>query len=68
MQPITCSCLKYLQVDLSEVWLRSEQDSRALFPDDSGHFNLQEAHLLSGAVLGVEGPVTIQKVREGLGR
>lgn len=40
----------------SEVWLRSQQDSRAFFPDDSGHFNLQEAHLLFGNVLGVEGP------------
>ena len=56
MQPITCLCFTYLQVDPSEVWLRSEQDSRAFFPDDSGHFNLHEAHLLFGAVLGVEGP------------
>ncbi len=38
------------------MWLRAEQDSRAFFPDDSGHFNLHEAHLLFGAVLGVEGP------------
>ena len=38
-----------------ECQLRSEQDSRAFFPD-AGHFNLQDAHLLFGAVLGVEGP------------
>ena len=44
-----------LQVDPAEVWLRSEQDSRAFFPH-AGHFNLQDAHLLFGAVLGVEEP------------
>ncbi len=49
-------CFTYWQVDPSEVWLRSEQDNRAFFPDDSGHFNLHEARLLFGAVLGVEGP------------
>ena len=45
-----------MQVDPAEVWLRAESDSRAFFPDDAGHFNLHEAHLLFGAVLGVEGP------------
>ena len=45
-----------MQVDPAEVWLRAESDSRAFFPDDSGHFNLHEAHLLFGSVLGVEGP------------
>ena len=55
-EPVTCLCFTYWKVDPSEVWLRSEQDRRAFFLDDSGHFNLQEAHLLFGAVLGVEGP------------
>ena len=32
----------------------SDQSKTAFFPDDSDHFNLQEAHLLF--VLGVEGP------------
>ena len=40
----------------SEVWLRAENDNRAFFPDDSGHFNLHDADLLFGVVLGVEGP------------
>ena len=44
-----------MQVDPSEVWLRAEQDNRAFFPDDSGHFNLHDANLLFGAVLFVEG-------------
>ena len=45
----------YCQVDPSEVWLRSEHDNKALFPDDSGHFNLHEAGMY-GATLTVEGP------------
>ena len=45
-----------LQVYPSEVWLRAENDNRAFFPDDSGHFNLHDADLLFGVVLGVEGP------------
>ena len=38
------------------MWLRAEQDNRAFFPDDSGHFNLHDANLLFGAILFVEGP------------
>lgn len=33
-----------------------ESDNRALYPDEAGHFNLLEANLPFGAVLGVEGP------------
>ena len=40
----------------SEVWLRAEIDNRAFYPDESGHFNLQEMSLLIGSVLSVEGP------------
>lgn len=39
-----------------EVWLRAEIDNRAFYPDESGHFNLQEMSLPFGAVLSVEGP------------
>ena len=38
------------------MWLRAEADNRAFYPDECGHFNLQEASLLFGAVLSVEGP------------
>ena len=38
------------------MWLRAETDNRAFYPDEFGHFNLQEASLLFGAVLSVEGP------------
>ena len=40
----------------SEVWLRAEIDNRAFYPDELGHFNLQEMSLLFGSVLSVEGP------------
>ena len=43
-------------INNSEVWLRAEQDNRAFFPDDSGHFNLHDANLLFGAIHFVEGP------------
>lgn len=49
-----CLCI-IPQVDPSEVWLRAEQDNRAFFPEDSGHFNFHDANLLFGAVLFVEG-------------
>ena len=38
------------------MWLRAEADDRAYYPDEAGHFNLQDASLLFGAVLSVEGP------------
>ena len=44
------------QVDPAEVWLRSEMDSRAFFPDESGLFQIRDAELGYGSVLTVEGP------------
>ena len=41
----------------SEVWLRAESENRAFYPDEFGHFNLQEASLLFGAVLVLKGPI-----------
>ena len=40
------------------IWglAQSRTWQQSLFPDNSGHFNLQETDLLFGAVLGVEGP------------
>ena len=44
------------QVDPAEVWLRSEMDRRAFFPDESGLFQIRDAELGYGSVLTVEGP------------
>ena len=43
------------QVDPAEVWLRSEMDSGAFFPDESGLFQIRYAELGYGSVLTVEG-------------
>ena len=38
------------------MWLRTESDNRAFYPDEFGHFNLRETSLPFSAVLSVEGP------------
>ena len=43
------------QVDPAEVWLRSEMDNRAFFPDGSSLFQIRDAELGYGSVLTVEG-------------
>ena len=36
--------------------MRAEMDSRAFFPNELGHFHLQDSDLMFGSVLTVEGP------------
>ena len=43
-------------MDPSEVWLKSERDHKAYFPNDSGNFDLNGPDIYYGAVLTVEGP------------